>query len=71
MGQKAHCSKCGEELRISLVCATCGDDPITSAGVGALLRSPFLQPPEDPEKKKPRRPEDDAGQFREITPKRA
>lgn len=59
MGQKAHCSKCGSELKTSLVCAECGDDPIASAGIVALLKAPFLQPPEEPEPKtkKPRHPE--------------
>jgi hypothetical protein len=59
MGQKAHCKKCGAELRASLVCGACGDDPLESPGVEALLKAPFLQPPEEPEaeNKKPRRPE--------------
>lgn len=59
MGQKAHCSKCGAELKASLVCAACGDDPIESAGVNALLKAPYLQPPDEPEveSKKPRHPE--------------
>lgn len=59
MGQKAHCSKCGAELKASLVCKACGDDPIVSPGVDALLKAPALQPPKElnSEKKKPRHPE--------------
>jgi len=59
MGRKADCTKCGAELKASLVCAACGDDPIASPGVKALLKAPFLQQPDEPEieSKKPRHPE--------------
>lgn len=60
MGQKANCPKCGEELKVSLVCLACGDDPISSAGLGALLKAPSLRSPnetDDEKTKKPRHPE--------------
>ncbi len=59
MGQKAHCTKCGAELRASLVCSDCGDDPLASPGVKAMLKASYLQAPEEAEAnsetKKPRR----------------